>query len=153
MLIKVQWNMATRGSYGRIFRGIPKMLVLFYFLRKLMVSDKKIYRAFRTRTTLETKPVREIFHFHHLPKLYIGFNMLLIVFWRKKKKKSLVPFVIKCRHCIISFIGFHWWNVHQFQNHIHIIIDSSHDYEDEVVPQWPNFAPSCWQCVGVCHSE
>ena len=38
-----------------------------------MVSDKKIHRAFRTYTTLQTKPIREIFHFHHLPKLYIGF--------------------------------------------------------------------------------
>ena len=39
--------MATRGSYvhGRIFGGIPKMLVLGNFLRKWMVSDKKIHRA------------------------------------------------------------------------------------------------------------
>ena len=50
------------------------MLVLCNFLRKLMVSDKKIHRAFRTPTTLSTKPIREIFHFHHLPKLYIGFK-------------------------------------------------------------------------------
>ena len=52
-------------------RGIPIMLVLCNFLRKLMVSNKKIHRALRTRTTLI-----EIFHFHHLPKLYFGFNML-----------------------------------------------------------------------------
>ena len=50
------------------------MLVLCNFLRKLMVSDKKIHRAFRTHTTLYTKPIREIFHFHHFPKLYIGFK-------------------------------------------------------------------------------
>ena len=31
--------------HGRIFGGIPKMLVLCSFLRKLMVPDKKIHRA------------------------------------------------------------------------------------------------------------
>ena len=42
--IKVQQNMATRGSYMyvhnskvKIFRGIPKMLVLSNFLKILMV--------------------------------------------------------------------------------------------------------------------
>ena len=39
-----------------------------------MVSDKTIYKAFRTRPTLSTKPVREIYHFHYLPELYIGFK-------------------------------------------------------------------------------
>ena len=34
------------------FWGIPKMLVLCNFLRKLMVSDKKIHRAFQIHTTL-----------------------------------------------------------------------------------------------------
>ena len=39
-----------------------------------MVSDKIIYRAFRTHVTLDTKLIREFFHFLYLPKLYIGFN-------------------------------------------------------------------------------
>ena len=39
-----------------------------------MVSEEKIHRAFRTHTTLWTKLIRENYHFHHLPKLYIGFN-------------------------------------------------------------------------------
>ena len=38
--------------HGRIFGGIPKILVLCNFLRKLMVSGKNIHRAFRTHTTL-----------------------------------------------------------------------------------------------------
>ena len=46
--------MATRGSYvynyGRIFGGLPKIFVLCNFLRKLMVSVKKIHRAFGTHT-------------------------------------------------------------------------------------------------------
>ena len=49
------------------------MLVLCNFLIKLIVSAKKIHRDFRTHTTLYTKPIREIFYFHHLPKLFIGF--------------------------------------------------------------------------------
>ena len=45
------------------------------FLEILMVSDKMIHRAFRTpRNLYQTKPIWEIFHFHCLPKLYIGFN-------------------------------------------------------------------------------
>ena len=65
--------MATRGSYVH-----NSMLVLFNFLRNL-VSEKNIHRAFRTRTTLQTKPIREFFYFHHLPKLYIGFKDDLIL--------------------------------------------------------------------------
>ena len=63
--------MATRGSYVHIsmgeFRGHPD--IVNNFLRKLMVSNKKIHRALRTAI-----PIREIFNFHHLPKLYFGFN-------------------------------------------------------------------------------
>ena len=75
--------MATKGSYehnsmvewgGGGGGGIPNFFLLGSFLRKLVVSDKNIHRAFRTHTTLQTKPIREIFNLHHLPKLYIGFN-------------------------------------------------------------------------------
>ena len=34
------------------FRWHPEMFVLCSFLRKLMVSDKKIHKAFKTHTTL-----------------------------------------------------------------------------------------------------
>ena len=49
--------MATRGSYVhnskvKIFRGIPKMLVLSDFLKILMVLGKAIHKAFRTHTAL-----------------------------------------------------------------------------------------------------
>ena len=49
--------MASRGSYVlnsmvKIFGGIPKMLVLCNFLKILMVSDKIIQKAFRTRAIL-----------------------------------------------------------------------------------------------------
>ena len=47
----------------------------FFFLKILMVSDKMIYKDFRTRVTLYAKLIREIFHFLYLPKLYIGFKL------------------------------------------------------------------------------
>ena len=50
--------------YGRILGGIPIMLVLCNFLRKLMVSNKKIHRALRTHTTLiEQYPLEKFFIF------------------------------------------------------------------------------------------
>ena len=53
--------MATRGSYvhnsGRIFVGIPKMLVLCNFLKILMASDKMNHKAYRTHTTLLRKSI------------------------------------------------------------------------------------------------
>ena len=54
------------------------MLVLCNFLKILMVSDKMIQRAFRTHTTLKTKPSTDSFFSHYLAKLYIGdFNVNL----------------------------------------------------------------------------
>ena len=50
------------------------MLVLCNFLKILMVSDKSIHKAFRTRKTIWTKPIRYFF-FHYLPELYIGFYL------------------------------------------------------------------------------
>ena len=41
-----------------------------------MVSDKTIHKAFIIHKTPLTKPITEIFHFHYLPKLYIGFNSI-----------------------------------------------------------------------------
>ena len=71
--------MATRGSYvhklyGEFFGGIQKIQFLCSFLKILMVSGKLNHGPFRTPTTLYTKPIREIFNFHYLPKLYIDFQ-------------------------------------------------------------------------------
>ena len=49
-----------------------------FMQQKLMVSNKKIHRALRTHTTLMNNTHnRENFNFHHLPKLYFGFNIAL----------------------------------------------------------------------------
>ena len=46
----------TRGSCVHNsmleFRAHPQNVSLYNFLKKLMVSDKKIHRAFRTHTTV-----------------------------------------------------------------------------------------------------
>ena len=64
--------MGTTGSYVhnsmvKFSGGIPKMLVLCSFLKMLMVTDEMIHMAFRTHTTLYTKPIRENYNFHYLP--------------------------------------------------------------------------------------
>ena len=67
--------MLYTSFYGKLFGGIPKMLILGNFLKMLMVSDRIIHIASRTRATLLTNPITEHFHFHYLPKLYIGFSI------------------------------------------------------------------------------
>ena len=73
--------MTNRGSYVhnsmvlKISGHSENVIVLCNFLKILMVSGKMIHRAFRTHKTLYPKPIREIFHFHYLPKLYIGFHV------------------------------------------------------------------------------
>ena len=69
--------MATRGSYvhismGIILGGIPIMLVLCNFLRKLMVSNKKIHRALRTHiyNSYEQYPLEKFFIFTIYPQNY-----------------------------------------------------------------------------------
>ena len=63
--------------------GMPKMLVLCNFLKILMVSDKTLHRAYRTHKTLQTKPIREIFHFHQ------NYTCTLALTKNVGKKKSL----------------------------------------------------------------
>ena len=47
-----RWSYVHNSMHGKIFGGIPKMLVLGNFLEILMVSDKTIHKVFRTHTTL-----------------------------------------------------------------------------------------------------
>ena len=81
--IKIQPFMTTRASYVHnsmviLIGASTKMLVLCNFLKILMVSDKMICRAFRTRATLyKQTPIGELYNFHYLPLLYIGFNLHL----------------------------------------------------------------------------
>ena len=64
--------------YGRILGGIPIMLVLCNFLRKLMVSNKKIHRALRTHTcnSYEQYPLEIFFIF----TIYQNYTLALRVF-------------------------------------------------------------------------
>ena len=49
------------------------MLVLCNFFQNIDDFRQNDSHRFRTHTTLKTKPNREIFHFHCLPKLHIGY--------------------------------------------------------------------------------
>ena len=68
--------MATRGSYvhismGEIIGGIPIILVLCNFLRKLMVFEQKDSQGFENSyNSYETIPIREIFSFSPFTKNY-----------------------------------------------------------------------------------
>ena len=50
------------------------MLVLCNFLKILMVSDKTIHRALVLMQLYKHNSLENFFHFHHLPKVSIGFN-------------------------------------------------------------------------------
>ena len=69
--------MATRGSYVYItlwenFRGHPETVSFMQFSQKI--------DGFRQKGLLELiQPIREIFNFHHLLKLYICFNLLSLL--------------------------------------------------------------------------
>ena len=61
--------------YGRILGGIPIMLVFYaIFYENWWFRTKRFTGLWELVQLLWTIPIREIFHFHHLPKLYFGFN-------------------------------------------------------------------------------
>ena len=85
-------------------RGHPDNVSFMQFSMKIDGFEQKIHRALRTHTTLMNNThVREIFHFHHLPKLYFGFKVL--------KKKNLKQHFNVGQHsqnsccCLIAFRG------------------------------------------------
>ena len=62
--------------YRRASRTIAIILVLCNFCyEKLWFQTKRFTSALRTHdNSYEQYCIREIFHFHHLPKLYLCFN-------------------------------------------------------------------------------
>ena len=78
-----------------------------------MVSDKNVHRAFRTHsdTTLQTTPIREIFNFHQLPKIYIGF--------KDYQHSSFLSFFFQISISKPFFVAYFQTNV-WIDNHIYI---------------------------------
>ena len=81
--------MATRGSYVHISiwensRGHPDNVSFMQFSTKIDGFEQKDSQGFENshNSYKWTIPIREIFHFHHLPKLYFGFN-LVILKWKQ----------------------------------------------------------------------
>ena len=57
-------------------RGHPDNVSFMQFSTKIDGFEQKDSLGLRTHTTLMNNTHREIFHFHHLPKLYFGFKYL-----------------------------------------------------------------------------
>ena len=71
--------MATRGSFVHNsmveFRGHPKNVSFMQFSQRVDGFRQKDSQGLLELVQLyRTKPIRETFNFHHLPKLYIGFK-------------------------------------------------------------------------------
>ena len=71
------------------YRGHPDNISFMQFSTKIDGFEQKDSQGFENSyNSYETIPIREICHFHHLPKLYFGFN------------KSLFTYTFEpCYHC------------------------------------------------------
>ena len=72
--------MATRGSYVHIsmgeLSGHPDNISFMQFSTKLDGFEQKDSQGFENSyNSYEQYPLEKFFHFHHLPKLYFGFNV------------------------------------------------------------------------------
>ena len=66
-------------------RGHPDNIRFMQFSTKIDGFEQKDSQGFENSyNSYEQIPIREIFHFHHLPKLYFGFKsvMLLELYWK-----------------------------------------------------------------------
>ena len=72
--------MAPRGSYVHIsmeefYGGIPDNDSFMQFSTKIDGFEQKYSQGFENSyNSHEQYPLEKLFHFHHLPKLYFGFN-------------------------------------------------------------------------------
>ena len=73
--IKVQWNMATRGSYVHNstveFSGASRKYYAI-FSENWWFQTKRFTALLELVQLYKQNPLEKRFHFHHLPKLYIG---------------------------------------------------------------------------------
>ena len=74
--------MATRGSYVHKsmveFSGASwKCLFYAIFSENLCFQTKRFPGLLELVQLYKQNPLEESFHFHHLPKLYIGFKMYI----------------------------------------------------------------------------
>ena len=63
-------NLAVTNTWPTLVCDTSKRVTVLYICARLRL----IHKAFRTRATLSTKPIRKICYFCYLPKLSIGFN-------------------------------------------------------------------------------
>ena len=81
--IKVQWNMATRGSYvhnSMVEYSGESRKYLFYaiFSENWWFQTNRFTGLLELIQLYKQNPLETFFHFHHLPKLYMGFKHMNI---------------------------------------------------------------------------
>ena len=57
-------------------QGIPIVSLMQFSTNMWSFEQKDSHALWDLCNSYGTVPIREIFHFHHLPKLYFGFNFL-----------------------------------------------------------------------------
>ena len=115
--------MATRGSYVHNsmeeFSGASRNVSFMQFSQKIdgFRVQTKSFKGLLELLQL----IREIFHFHHLPKLYIGFKLLSLSFVNFLKllldSKNFLPI------CESSFLSGH--NIRLYRGALIIIMHNS----------------------------
>ena len=70
-------------------RGHPDNVSFMQFSTKIDGFEQKDSQGFENSYNSWTIPIREIFHFHHLPKLYFGFNSSYCVAFLRGKTSVL----------------------------------------------------------------
>ena len=65
--------------YGRISRGHPDNVSFMQFSTKIDSFEQKYSQGFENSYNSDSVPIREIFDFHQLPKLYYGFKIIFLM--------------------------------------------------------------------------
>ena len=71
-------------TYGKVFGGTPNIFMLWLFPEKGSISERTVNRALIVNNSIKfcinKKKNNNNYHFHHVPKLSIGFNCLFFFF-------------------------------------------------------------------------
>ena len=111
------------------------MLVLCNFLRKLMVSNKKIHRALRTHTnySYEQYPLEKFFIF----TIYQNYTLALSIPWSRwiffyKQHSSAPCQSYWCKNCKMKDYLYQFWGIYQcyvWDNWVGDILDLEFRYQ------------------------
>ena len=92
-------------------RGHPDNVSFMQFSTKIDGFEQKDSQGFENSyNSYEQYPFREIFHFHHLPKLYFGFNDVELIFIFEKKREQVTLLykvsLYSWHFCVVVYLSF-----------------------------------------------